>query len=117
MILPANEQYHHIKQTNWHENGEIVTQQDHFHPGTKEAVLKTAAHGNNLATTAIFQAREATKARMSSGMGLMVTAFGSECHVNELTDNLGKEYDNWTFECFRHSNLRHKTPSHVGSKA
>lgn len=90
VILPASEQYHHIAPTNWQaDNGELVSQQDYFHPGTREAILKTEAHADNHATTMIFQAREATKSRRSSGVGLMVTAAGAECHVNELTDEIG----------------------------
>ena len=91
VILPASEQYHHIAPTNWQaENGELVAQQDYFHPGTREAILKTEAHAENHATTTIFQARESTRARKSAGFGLMVTAAGAECHVNELTDEIGK---------------------------
>ena len=89
VILPAAEQYHYIAPTFWYENGELVSQQDYFHPGTREAILKTEAHGNNHATTMIFQAREATRARRSTGFGLMVTAAGAECHINELTDEIG----------------------------
>merc|ERR1712110_1148415 len=89
VILPASEQYHHISPTHWYENEELVTQQDYFHPGTREAILKTEAHGDNHATTMIFQAREATRSRRSAGFGLMVTAAGAECHVNELTDEIG----------------------------
>ena len=37
----------------------------------------------------IFQAREATKSRRSSGSGLMVTAWDRECHINMLTDEMG----------------------------
>ena len=90
-ILPASEQYHHIAPTNWQaENGELVEQQDYFHPGTREAILKTEAHAGIHATTTIFQARESTGARRSTGFGLMVTAAGAECHVNELNDEIGK---------------------------
>jgi len=89
-ILPASEQYHHIAPTNWQaDNGELVAQQDYFHPGTREAILKTEAHDEILATTTIFQARESTRARRSTGVGLMVTAAGAECHVNELSDEIG----------------------------
>ena len=90
-ILPASEQYHHIAPTNWQaENGELVAQQDYFHPGTREAILKTEAHAGNHATTTIFQAKESTKARKSTGVGLMVVAAGAECHINELSDEIGK---------------------------
>jgi len=88
VILPASEQYHHIAPTHWYENGELVKQQDYFHPGTREAILKTEAHGDNHATTMIFQSREATRSRRSTGVGLMVTAAGAECHVNELNDEI-----------------------------
>jgi len=47
------------------------------------------AHGDIFATTMIFQARESTRSRRSTGSGLMVTAWGSECHINMLTDDLG----------------------------
>ena len=89
IILPASEQYHPIQSVQWRENGELVKQKDFFHPGTKEAILKTPAHGNNKETTMIFQARNSTRGRKSTGFGLMVTAFGGECHVNELNEDSG----------------------------
>ena len=89
VILPASEQYHSIQPFQWYENGELVKQHDHFHPGTREAVLKTDAHGDNYESTLIFQGKDATKSRRSTNFGLMVTAFGGECHVNKLTDELG----------------------------
>ena len=88
-ILAADEQYHSIGQTTWYENGELVTQEDYFNPGTREAVLKTGAHGDRLNSTTIFQARESTNSRRSTGFGLMVTASKHECHVNHLNDDLG----------------------------
>jgi len=88
VILPSSEQYHQIGKTHWYENGELVTQQDHFHPGTREAILKTEAHGNIFATAMVFQARESTRSRRSTGFGLMVTAWGNECHINKLTEEM-----------------------------
>ena len=89
-IVPESEQYHLMGPTYWLENGELVSQQDFFHPGTREAILKTEAHAGNHETTMIFQAKEATRTRRSAGFGLMVTAAGAECHVNELNDDIGK---------------------------
>ena len=114
MILPSSEQYHHIGPTHWYENGELVTQQDYFHPGTREAVLKTEAHGNIFATAMVFQARESTRSRRSTGFGLMVTAWGGECHINHLTDEMGIVQYEELFDD-RH-NLRCKPRAHVGSK-
>ena len=87
VILPASEQYHEIAPTTWYEDGEIVKQTDYFNPGTKEAILKTEAHGNNPASTTIFQAREPY--RRSAGFGLMVIASGAHCLINELSDEIG----------------------------
>ena len=88
-ILPADEQHHPVGQTTWYENGELVTQEDYFNPRTREAVLKTGAHGDRPNSTTIFQARESTNSRRSTGFGLMVTASRHECHVNHLNDDLG----------------------------
>ena len=90
VILPASKQYHLISPTSWEENGEIVSQEDFFHPGTREAVLITKAHGNRPETTTIFQGQDSTKSRRSTSFGLMVTASEWECHINHLTDELGK---------------------------
>jgi len=79
-VTPASQQYHPIGVTEWEENGIKVKQEDFYHPITKEAILKTPAHGNNFATTMIFQS---SKTR-STGSGLMVTAAGNECTINEL---------------------------------
>ena len=90
VILPASEQYHPIKSTFFKENGEWIQQEDFFHPVTREAVLKTPAHGDNHATTMILQKnKNSLKKRTAAGYGLMVTAAGDECHVNELPESLG----------------------------
>lgn len=89
VVLPASEQYHHIQPIHWYEGGELVKQQDYFHPGTREAIMKTPAHGKIKATTMIFQARNSTRKRRSAGFGIMVTASGGECHVNDLHEEKG----------------------------
>ena len=87
IVLPASEQYHHIQSVHFVENDELHEQKDFFHPVTEEAILKTPAHGNNIETTMIFQARQKRK----TDFGLMVTAAGDECHVNELPFETGKK--------------------------
>merc|ERR1712110_1233684 len=84
-VIPASQQYHLIGTTEWEENGIKVLQEDFYHHITKEAILKTPAHGKNLATTMIFQS---SKAR-SGGGGIMVTAVGDDCVINNLPEELG----------------------------
>lgn len=111
VILPSPEQYHLIGPTTWLENGELVNQQDFFNPGTREAILKTEAHAGNHETTMIFQAKEATESRRSAGFGLMVTAAGAECHVNELNDDIGKH--NHLFYIFIFKFISGVNPEHM----
>lgn len=94
IVLPASQQYHPIGITEWEENGITVTQEDYFHPVTKEAILKTPAHGNNFATTMIFQS---SKKRSGEG-GLMVTAAGDECTINVLPAELGIDPEHMVVE-------------------
>ena len=91
LILPASVQYHFIRHTTWQENNVTIQQEDHYHPGTKEAILKTPAHGKNLATTMIFQKNDASSRRRSTEFGIMVTSVGSVCHVNELKSETGRK--------------------------
>ena len=81
-ILPESQQYHPVRTTHWDEGEHKVKQTDHFHPITREAVLKTPAHGDNLPTTMIFQSSK----QRSTEFGLMVTTSGNECHVNRLPE-------------------------------
>ena len=82
VILPESQQYHHVRTTRWEEGEHHVKQTDHFHPITREAVLKTPAHGGNHPTTMIFQSSK----QRSTGFGLMVATSGNECHVNPLPE-------------------------------
>ena len=82
VIIPKYHQYHPVRSTHWDEGEHKVKQTDHFHPITREAVLKTPAHGDNLPTTMIFQSSK----QRSTEFGLMVTTSGNECHVNRLPE-------------------------------
>ena len=82
VILPESQQYHPVRTTHWDEGDHKVKQTDHFHPITREAVLKTPAHGDNHPTTMIFQSSK----QRSTEFGLMVTTSGNECHVNRLPE-------------------------------
>ena len=82
VILPESQQYHPVRTTHWDEGEHKVKQTDHFHPITREAVLKTPAHGDNHPTTMIFQSSK----QRSTEFGLMVTTSGNECHVNRLPE-------------------------------
>ena len=82
VILPESQQYHPVRTTHWDEGEHKVKQTDYFHPITREAVLKTPAHGDNLPTTMIFQSSK----QRSTELGLMVTTSGNECHVNRLPE-------------------------------
>ena len=81
-IIASNQQFHPIRTTHWEESGELVSQTDFFHPITKEAVLKTPAHGTNQHTTMIFQSSK----QRTTGIGLMVTAAGDECKLNPIPE-------------------------------
>ena len=85
IIFPDSQQYHPVKSVEFIENGETVRQEDHFHPHTREAIMKVAAHGKNKEATFIFQSSK----KRSTKFGLMVTAFGDECHIHHLPDELG----------------------------
>ena len=85
IILPVLQQYHPVKSVEFTENGETVRQEDHFHPHTKEAILKVPAHGKNKEATIIFQSSK----KRSTEFGLMVTAAGDEYHVHHLPEELG----------------------------
>ena len=85
IILPASQQYHPIKSVEFIENGVTVRQEDHFHPHTREAIMKVAAHGKNKEATIIFQSSK----KRSTEFGLMVTAAGDECHIHHLPEELG----------------------------
>lgn len=104
-VIPASQQYHLIGTTEWEENGIKVLQEDFYHHITKEAILKTPAHGNNLATTMIFQS---SKARSGAG-GLMVTAAGEECVINELPEELGVDPEHMIVEQSQRSSHKRKT--------
>ena len=81
-ILPESQQYHPVRTTHWDEGEHKVKQTDYFHPITREAILKTPAHGDNHPTTMIFRRRK----QKSTDSGLMVTTSGNECHVNPLPE-------------------------------
>ena len=79
-IVASEQQYQPIRTTHWEEKGIKVKQVDAYNPITKEAVLKTPAHGKNQKTTMIFQ----SSIQRASGPGLMVTASGDECLINNI---------------------------------
>ena len=79
-IVPSDQLFQPVRTTHWDENGLRVKQIDGYNPITKEAVLKTPSHGNNHKTTMIFQSGK----QRTSGSGLMVTASGKECRVDDI---------------------------------
>lgn len=70
------------------ENGETFEQKESYNPVTKEAVLAVPAHGHYPATRFIMQGRSSD----SPVAGKMIVSTKSECHLEDLPDEVHPEH-------------------------